>query len=284
MSDSGTKQGNHVRDVADAMHIRVFTLSALRLDVNQWNARNVQSSYWRIYQNANDGAVLNLASGVQYPLYARRVYFVPAGVRFGCGDDGRAFKHFYVHFDVIGLPRLLMRALFDGPVACAPNIDFETRVFAFAQCLAHDSERSLSYQCRAKSLIYEGLARCLDEADTERLSLGLRRAELLEPVASALRYIDAYPADELTVPLLAGLCCQSPDHFARRFKQCVGQTPGVYIREKRVTLAAQRLLFTQDSLDMIAQDCGFGNRNYLTRVFTRAVGIAPAAYRHSRRV
>ena len=49
-------------------------------------------------------------------------------------------------------------------------------------------------------------------------------------------------------------------------------------------LAAQALLFTADSIETIAATSGFANRFYFSRVFTRQMGISPAAYRRAVRV
>jgi AraC family L-rhamnose operon transcriptional activator RhaR len=64
----------------------------------------------------------------------------------------------------------------------------------------------------------------------------------------------------------------------------VGQSPSHYIRERRVMLAAQQLLFSSASIDDIALATGFGNRFYFSRVFTRQLGVSPAAYRKTSRV
>src|SRR4029079_1993439 len=110
----------------------LFMVDALTLGAGRWNTRDVQSPYWRFYQNRDDGGHLALPNGSQFPLIPGRVSFVPPGVRFSCGN-ARPFRHFYIHFDMIGLPRLTIRALFDGPVALEADAAFEGRVTAFAR-------------------------------------------------------------------------------------------------------------------------------------------------------
>jgi AraC-like DNA-binding protein len=282
MSDSAPLAANRLREVADLMHIRLFIVHVLRLASGNWNTDNVQSPFWRFYQNADAGGYLDLPDGARLPLSPGRLYFVPAGVRFSCGNDA-PFRHFYIHFDVVGLPSLTMRALFDGPVALAACPEFEARVTLFAASLATLPTLDIGGQCRAKALVYEGLARYLDGLPSETRERGLRQTAALEPVAPAIRHIESHLSEPLTIPGLAALCCLGPDHFARRFKECVGQTFGAYLRERRVMRAAQRLRFSDDSLDAIAHDCGFGNRNYMTRVFSATLGVPPAAYRKAGR-
>ncbi len=272
-----------LRSVIDRLHVRVLMADTLWLGAQTWNAQNVQSPYWRFYQNGQSGAYITLANGNRFSFEAGRAYFVPAGVRFGCGNT-EAIDHFYLHFDVVGVPHLLMQAVFDSPVALPDDSDFNARVAGFAQMVEQSPTLSLTGQCRAKALIYEGLARSLEQATEVQRAAYLQRAENLEPIAPALEHIEDHLARDLTVSLLAGLCCFSPDYFARKFKACTRQTPTDYIRQCRADKAALALLFTGDSLEQIAESCGFGNRYYFTRVFGQIVGVSPAAYRKTRRV
>ncbi|MBC8101871.1 MAG: helix-turn-helix transcriptional regulator, partial [Cytophagales bacterium] len=248
-----------------------------------WNARDVQSTFWRFYRNEDPGAYLDLPDGARFAIEAGKSYLVPAGVRFSCGNVGTAVRHFYIHFDLVGLPHLTLRHLFSGPVLVQADDAFTARIAEFTAATREARPPGFTDQCRAKALIYEGLAHYLDRIGPEAHAESLRQAAALEPVTPALDYLESHLGERLTTAHLAALCCLSEDHFARRFRECVGQTPGAYITERRVTRAAQRLLFTADSLEAIAEGCGFGNRSYLTRVFSRSTGMPPAAYRKSDR-
>ncbi len=266
------------RNIMDTLHIRLFTVDRVTLPPGWWNIKEVQSPFWRFYQNREEGAFLTLPDDKPYPLEPNRVYFIPAGVRYSCHNE-RTVRHFYIHFDMIGLPRLTMRSLFDAPVMLPSEERFETTVANFAEEMQLSPTLDLSGQCRAKALIYEGIARSLLLVSAESRDRSLRLAQEREPVVPALEHIENTLSSPLSIPVLAALCCLSPDHFARRFKICVGQTPGDYIQERRVTEAARLLLLTNLSIDAIAANCGFANRNYLTRVFTRYMDLSPAAYR-----
>jgi transcriptional regulator GlxA family with amidase domain len=133
--------------------------------------------------------------------------------------------------------------------------------------------------CRTKALLYDALALSLSElrlADREKHQIQTR---LLEPVLPALERIESHLADALPNKVLADACCLSEDYFIRRFKECVGESPAHYIQRRRVETAANRLLFSADSIEQIAAECGFGNRFHFTRVFNNRLGIAPATFR-----
>ena len=64
----------------------------------------------------------------------------------------------------------------------------------------------------------------------------------------------------------------------------IGQTPAQYVLERRITFAAERLSFSEDSIERIAEVCGFPDRFYFSRMFVRRMGQPPAAYRRTSRV
>src|SRR3954453_23190992 len=103
-----------VRLDAEDLGIRIFAAKYVELPARSWNSANVQDPFWRLYMNNRAGAVLELADGSD-PLDAERLYLVPEGVRFSCGNSV-IVGHFYVHFDVVGVPRVALRALFGGPL------------------------------------------------------------------------------------------------------------------------------------------------------------------------
>ena len=121
----------------------------------------------------------------------------------------------------------------------------------------------MATQCRLQALLYEAFALGLDSVPPEQRERSLRRAAALEPVLPAIRWIEANLSQSLSNAHLAGLCCLSEDYFIRRFRECVGQSPAQFIQERRVTRAAQELLFTTHSIEQIAEenlDRAFGSR------------------------
>ncbi len=268
---------------ADSLHIRLFQVRIMALD-ESWNARSVQSSFWRFYMNSAGGAVLELDSGL-YPLDGGRLYLVPRGVRFSCRNTA-PLTHVYAHFDVIGLPGLAARRLLNRPVRLPESAPLEEEARAAAAALAGSAAgvSSVALWCRVKGLLYRTLAHYLESLPAEQMGQLGRAASRLEPVLPALRFVEQNLAHGVTNRSLAGLCGMSEDYFIRRFRECVGQTPAQYIIEQRIVMAAQALLFTDLTIEQIAAQMGFGNRFYLARVFARHLGLSPAAYRGMSRV
>jgi transcriptional regulator GlxA family with amidase domain len=104
-----------------------------------------------------------------------------------------------------------------------------------------------------------------------------------------LRELEAWVLDNLqrplTVPLLAQRVAMSPRNFARVFTNEMKTTPAKFIERLRVEAARRRLEESQNSMEMIADECGFGNVNSMRNVFQRTLKIAPGQYRrHFRHV
>ncbi len=88
---------------------------------------------------------------------------------------------------------------------------------------------------------------------------------------------------DIDLATLAAVCGLSPGHFAKAFKNAAGVPPHRWLLRQRVNRAREMLLKTDEPLTAIALSCGFADQSHLTRVFTRAVGTAPAAWRRMRR-
>ncbi|MGE0446682.1 MAG: GlxA family transcriptional regulator [Vicinamibacterales bacterium] len=97
--------------------------------------------------------------------------------------------------------------------------------------------------------------------------------------ADLMAWAAANPAADLTVDALANRMNMSVRHFARVFRDTVGQTPAVCIERIRVDAARQRLEHESVPLDAVASACGFGSADSMRRVFLRALKVTPTDYR-----
>ncbi|WP_437616327.1 superoxide response transcriptional regulator SoxS [Erwinia sp. V71] len=72
-------------------------------------------------------------------------------------------------------------------------------------------------------------------------------------------------------------------HLQRMFRSVTKQTLGEYIRERRLTLAAEALTSTQRPVFDIAMQYGYDSQQTFSRVFRRQFDQTPTAYRHTMR-
>ncbi len=99
--------------------------------------------------------------------------------------------------------------------------------------------------------------------------------------ADALEWAKANLAEAITVDDLAQRSAMSPRTFARRFKSTTGTTPHHWLTRQRVHHAQRLLETTDESVERIAADSGFGSATNLRNHFQRVVHTTPTRYRRA---
>ena len=91
----------------------------------------------------------------------------------------------------------------------------------------------------------------------------------------ALRHLD----EELTVLRLAGHAKMSARTFNRRFREETGESPGAWIRSRRVDRARELLESRDLPVDEVARLSGLGTGGNLRHHLRRGMGMSPSSYR-----
>jgi len=113
----------------------------------------------------------------------------------------------------------------------------------------------------------------------------VRRHELVRGglAPGALRRVREHVAQRLAERIeirdLAAVARLSVCHFARAFRESTGVPPHRYVTELRVSTAAALVRDTDRPLTEIAYDVGFCDLSHFSRLFARAFGESPRAYR-----
>ena len=109
----------------------------------------------------------------------------------------------------------------------------------------------------------------------------------LEPksdrIQSALTYAKRNLDKLLTVGQLAGAAHLSPRQFSRAFRAETGQSPAKAVENLRVEAARLMMEQTGHSIDVIARQTGFADRDRMRRAFLRAFGQPPQVIRRNTR-
>jgi AraC-like DNA-binding protein len=100
-------------------------------------------------------------------------------------------------------------------------------------------------------------------------------------VGLALRLLHEDPAHPWSVVELADRTGVSRASLARRFSGLVGEAPMAYLTGWRITLAADLLRETTDTVESIARRVGYANAFALSVAFKRVRGTSPTAHRRS---
>ena len=240
----------------------------------------------------NESLVTRWAPGIESRIVARRgtVWLSPPGLQRGTIDiaeDMTGILHIYLplsHFssgnfevsiDEASVGALSYERALEDPllaeIGCAVASELQTET----------STGSLLVEALASSLAAR-LAQKYVSASASRsiVSLtgeGLDRRRLYR----VLEYIETNLEGNLTLDRMASIACLSRFHFARAFKQAVGQSPHRYVSTRRLDRAKALLTQGDRSLVDIALSLGFSNQANFTRAFKQATGHSPGQYRQT---
>lgn len=99
-------------------------------------------------------------------------------------------------------------------------------------------------------------------------------------IQKAIDYAGSNLKKALSVEELAGVASLSPRQFSRAFSAETGQSPAKAVELLRVEAARLMLEQGRHSMDVIAHEVGFVDRDRMRRAFLRTVGQPPQTIRH----
>jgi AraC family transcriptional regulator len=230
------------------------------------------------------------ASGIEDSIVTARstVWLSPPGWREGSIDiaeDLPGILHLYVSpsqfspsklgidIDASSLGALTYEAAFEDPL-------FGEMAHAIATELQSETSAGrLLVECLANSMA----ARLIQKHVSTPTALscgphtrgGLDRRRLFR----VLDYIEANLEGNLSLEGMASIACLSRYHFARAFRQSVGQSPHSYVSAKRLERAKAMLISGDRSLIDIALSLSFSSQANFARSFKQSTGLAPGQYR-----
>lgn len=262
-----------------------------------WNHSNLASPYWRLYWNRETGAEVHrgerryaldpdhlLLIAPNTPFTTR---FQPGGhtatlenVMVGCPavawDDARlgadrVVHHSFTHFTAGPPYDAIAPQVFAIPIEAAiRTLLREIIVPLAADAATLNHQQSLCLQ----ALLYYALGAVPEDC--------WPTPQRDERVLAVLHYIDEHYQQPLSNADFAGLAAMSPKGLVRLFKEKMQQTPLAYLLQRRLERASILLHHTDESIERIAELCGFYDRHHFSRLFQRKFTIGPAAYRKSR--
>lgn len=95
----------------------------------------------------------------------------------------------------------------------------------------------------------------------------------------AIKFIESNLANAISVEDVSNEIYVSSSYFQRIFNLITGVTIGSYIRNRRLSLAGQEILYTKNELEDIAFKYQYENLESFSKAFTRFHGVTPSAAR-----
>lgn len=279
--------------------VRVLRVEYWVLDL--WHHANLAAPYWRLYWNPDHGAWVEL-DGRRWPLGPERLVLIPPRTPFRTGlEDTRpippepgvmrgmpyqapaggrstghrapgSVRHFFIHFTAgfpcdNGAPRI-----FSFPV--------DSRLRTLLGTLTTSLRAGQSHFDHQQTF---GLLEVIHHAMEKVPESYWPHPPDDSRVLRVMQHIDANYALPLRNGDFSRIARMNPNAFVRLFKAKTQFTPLEYLRTRRIGEASILLIQTDHSIEEIAAQCGFFDRNHFSRIFQRHSGMGPATYRRSRR-
>lgn len=159
----------------------------------------------------------------------------------------------------------------EGSPIIVEMTDEASRLIIRALTSVHcDEAIAIDLMKRASRLISAGMPMA-----TQRIAGGLAAWQ----EKRVRQHIDAHLAETILLQDLAALVKLSTSYFSTAFKVSFGMSPHNYIVARRVEHAKYRMASSNAPLSEIAFDCGLADQAHLSRIFRRATGTTPSAWR-----
>lgn len=111
--------------------------------------------------------------------------------------------------------------------------------------------------------------------------LGTKNQKNLQAVQKAADYINQNSEKKITIDEVAQIVYLSPCYLSRIFKQNLGCTLMEYLTQIRVEKAKMMLRNPKYNITQVAEESGFEDPGYFTRVFKKIEGITPSRYKQN---
>jgi AraC-like DNA-binding protein len=100
-------------------------------------------------------------------------------------------------------------------------------------------------------------------------------------VATVKQYLRAQIGEKILLQELADVVHLTPNYLCTLFKEHTGTTLMNYLKQIRMREAEKLLTYTDLSIYRIAEDIGFEEASYFTKVFRKTYGVSPTEFRNN---
>ena len=94
-------------------------------------------------------------------------------------------------------------------------------------------------------------------------------------------YVDQHYSEDISRNTLTDIFYLDPDYASKLFKKEAGLSFKNYIINKRIEVAKNLLSTTNLPINTVADNVGYGNYSYFTRLFKKVTDMTPAEYRNT---
>ena len=275
----------------DQLHLLILNVG-LAIHNADWNWRNVNSPFTRLYYVTEGAARILLPTGIQ-ELKPDHLYLVPSFTTHSYLCDTH-FAHYYLHIyedhqsessiledfsfpteipaGDLELP-LIKRLCGINPTMQLPQSDptsYDNNP-TLIKNIIKNKQRTFCDKVESRGIVYQLMARFLKDAQP--------KAEINDDrIQKVLSYIRKNIYKTIDIDSLAAISCLSKDHFIRLFRKEVNNTPLQYINQKKIEKAQLILITDSMPIKNISYLLAYEDHSYFNRLFKKLTGVTPQQY------
>ncbi len=106
--------------------------------------------------------------------------------------------------------------------------------------------------------------------------------DYLDRLVRGIEFIESNLHGVCNLQNIAVAACLSPFHFHRTFTALTGETPGDYVRSRKLTIASIQLAESNTRILEIAIECGYESQEAFSRAFKKHFRDTPKRFREKR--
>ncbi len=234
-------------------------LATRKIRLRRWNLHNLIDPYWRLYCPVEGRAVVRF-NNHDTTLLPGNLYLISPRTAFS-SHNPEPFSKWYVHF-ILGRSDLLsVPGVFSSPV--------DDIAAGFLDSLS--SAKGEPHNWESAALVLHALTKLPAGAWTDQ--------KLDHRVSKAMEFLHGHLARRITADDAARAAGVSVRNLNHLFRAQVRMAPMSVLLSYRLDRACHLLRHTEQSIEQVAENCGFPNRYYFSRMLKQHRGVSPAAYR-----
>ena len=251
---------------ADAAVSSIEVLMHRRVSLEQWSLSAATNAFWRLYWPQSSGGSVTFQE-TELALEPGSLYLISPHTAFH-SRCSRPFAKWYLHFNVGGPPTTCR----PGIVKLRPTARMRALLLRTCPKLGPTEQIKAeeSHPLESLELALLALRVALPEFQASRSDARLARC---------VAHLHEHLRDKITLRDLALLAGTSARTLAHIFASELGFPPMRYLIELRLNHAMKLLRQSDHSIEQIAEECGFPNRYYLTRMLSKYRRTTPAEFR-----
>ncbi len=179
-------------------------------------------------------------------------------------------------------PKFQQDIYFDCNSALHPNAEkflrLKQMIASLLQANAIQDDATLFYN---RSLAYAILSELVANFRSAAPHKRLNPQKQLDRITGILEYLQSHYQEGLTLTDVADHVHLSAPYLSSFFEKHMGVSFSAYYTNLRLDHAVQELLYTDHSIEVISENCGFTDSRSFVRAFKKTYQMVPSAYRQS---